>query len=54
MFEHVFQDLKAVEDAVAFFFSNAPSELGSLVPYRQLFGTSSHRFQSRKHRFEEL
>jgi len=29
MFEHVFQDLKAVEDAVAFFFSNAPSELGS-------------------------
>ena len=29
MFQHVFQDLKAVEDAVAFFFSNAPSKLGS-------------------------
>ena len=29
MFEHVFLDLKAVEDAVAFFIFNAPSELGS-------------------------
>jgi hypothetical protein len=29
MLENVFQDLKAVEDAVAFVFSNAPSELGS-------------------------
>ena len=64
MFEHVFQDLKAVEDAVAFFFSNASSELGSdecftyahnhLYHSVNFFGTSSLRFQSRKHRFEEL
>jgi hypothetical protein len=26
MLKHVFQDLKAVEEAVAFFFSNAPSD----------------------------
>ena len=29
MFEYVFQDLTAVEDVVAFFFSNALSKLGS-------------------------
>ena len=31
MFEHVFQDLKAVEDAVASFFSNAHNHLYHIV-----------------------
>ena len=29
MFQYIFQDLKAVEDAIAFLLPNAPLELGS-------------------------
>ena len=61
--QYIFQDLKAVEDAAAFFLSDSQSELGSdelLIHltlesiYRPRFETSSHRSRGRRRQFWEL